>query len=119
MINELIKAVLEQDSAPVVLCDTASIVRYMNPAAIEHYHGNHVGRDVRDCHPPQANVLIERVLAWFGQSPDNNRVYTYRNDKEDKDVYMIALRNAEGALIGYYEKHEYRRRESGELYDMK
>ena len=119
MVNELIKAVLEQDSAPVVVCDMDSIVRYMNPAAIEHYHRDLTGSDVRNCHPARANALIERVLDWFRQSGDNNKVYTYRNDKEDKDVYMIALRNAGGQLIGYYEKHEYRKRETAPLYDMK
>ena len=31
---------------------------------------------------------------------------------------MIALRDAEGNLIGYYEKHEYRNREQGALYAM-
>ena len=31
---------------------------------------------------------------------------------------MIALRNDEGELIGYYEKHEYRNIETMKLYDM-
>lgn len=119
MVNELMKAVLEQDSAPVVICDMNSVVRYMNPAAIERYHRDLTGSDIRSCHPPRANALIEQVLSWFGQSRENNRVYTYRNNKEDKDVYMIALRNGQGELIGYYEKHEYRRRETAQLYDMK
>lgn len=119
MLNQLIKAVLEQDSAPVVICDMDSIVRYMNPAAVEHYHRDLTGSDVRGCHPPHANALIEQVLDWFRQGKENNKVYTYRNDREDKDVYMIALRNVQGELIGYYEKHEYRRRETAELYDMK
>ncbi len=45
-------------------------------------------------------------------------MYTFRNEKENKDVYMIALRNDEGELIGYYEKHEYRNIETMKLYDM-
>jgi len=31
---------------------------------------------------------------------------------------MIALRDEEGELIGYYEKHEYRNIETMKLYDM-
>ena len=31
---------------------------------------------------------------------------------------MVALRD-EGKLIGYYEKHEYRDRETAEMYDIK
>ena len=45
-------------------------------------------------------------------------MYTFRNEKENKDVYMIALRNDAGELIGYYEKHEYRNIETMKLYDM-
>ena len=44
--------------------------------------------------------------------------YTYRNDVENKDVYMVALRDDDGAFIGYYEKHEYRNRETAKLYDL-
>mgnify|MGYP003311822920 CR=1 FL=1 len=60
----------------------------------------------------------ERVLAWFAESRDNNIVYTFRNDEENKDVYMVALRDGDGALIGYYEKHEYRNIETAKLYDI-
>jgi len=34
-------------------------------------------------------------------------------------VYMIALRDESGKLIGYYEKHEFRNRETAKLYDLK
>ena len=37
-------------------------------------------------------------------------------EKEKKDVYMVALRDGDGNLIGYYEKHEYRNRETAKRY---
>jgi hypothetical protein len=58
------------------------------------------------------------VLEWFGKNHENNIVYTFRNDDENKDVYMVALRDNDGNLIGYYEKHEYRNRETAKLYDI-
>ena len=116
------RSVLEQDGAPVVLCDTEHTVVYMNPAAKRRYAaqggGALVGKSLRLCHPPEANARIDRVLTWFRQSEAHNRVYTFRNDEEDKDVYMVALRDESGALIGYYEKHEYRARDTGALYAM-
>lgn len=33
-------------------------------------------------------------------------------------VYMVALRDDAGKLIGYYEKHEYRNRETMKIYDL-
>lgn len=118
MLEQLFKSILEQDKAPVVVCDMQSTVLYMNPAAIARYHVDLTGRSVKSCHPAAANEKIDRVLAWFGESTENNIVYTFRNDQENKDVYMVALRDAEGKLIGYYEKHEYRNRETKRLYDM-
>ena len=118
MINKLFRSVMEQDKSPVVICDMDSVVVYMNPAAISRYHKDITGRNIRECHPPEANAKIDKVLDWFRKSTDNNIVYTYRNDEENKDVYMVALRDDIGTLIGYYEKHEYRNRETSGLYGI-
>ena len=118
MLEQFFKSILEQDKAPVVVCDMQSTVVYMNPAAIARYHCDLTGKSVKCCHPAAANEKIDRVLQWFEKSQENNTVYTYRNDEENKDVYMIALRASDGTLIGYYEKHEYRNRETGKLYDI-
>jgi PAS domain-containing protein len=118
MMEQLFKSILEQDKAPIVVCDMESTVVYMNPSAIARYHRDLTGKNIKICHPAAANERIEQVLAWFAKSRDNNIVYTFRNDEENKDVYMVALRDGDGALIGYYEKHEYRNRETAKLYDI-
>ena len=59
---------------------------------------------------------IREVVGWFQESTEHNRIYTFYNEKENKDVYMVALRNLFGELIGYYEKHEYRNREQERMY---
>lgn len=112
------KAVLEADSAPVVLCNLDHVIIYMNPAAIERYHADLTGKSLRDCHNAQSNEKIDRVIEWFKVSSGNNSVFTFHNEKENKDVYMIALRD-NGKLIGYYEKHSFRNPEKGELYSFK
>lgn len=121
-LNTLFKSVLEQDAAPIVLCDLAHTVVYMNPAAIRRYAKQGgtalLGKSLLDCHGPQSGEMIGRVVAWFEADKSHNRVYTSRNDAEDKDVYMVALRDDDGALIGYYEQHVYRGRETGKRYDF-
>lgn len=116
------KSVLDQDRAPVVLCDLNHTVIYMNPAAGERYAKQGgmtlVGTSLLNCHPPKANEMIERVVEWFQADRTHNLIYTFRNDMENKDVYMAALRDGDGNLIGYYEKHEYRDRETMELYEF-
>ena len=122
MLNKLLKAVLDADLAPVVVCDLSDIIVYMNPTAVERYSKNGgaelVGKSILACHNEQANKKIKDVVAWFEKSADNNRVYTFKNVKENKDVYMIALRDESGKLIGYYEKHEYRTAETMERYKI-
>lgn len=117
-INSFFKSIIDSDKAPVVICDLEHTVVYMNPVAIKHYKRDLTGKNLKSCHPAAANEKIDRVLEWFGKSRDNNIVYTFRNDDENKDVYMVALRDTDGELIGYYEKHEYRNRETAKLYDI-
>ena len=71
-----------------------------------------------NCHNAVSNEKIERVVEWFKANNENNIVYTTRNIKENKDVYIVALRDDNGTLIGYYEKHEYRNAENGSLYNI-
>lgn len=116
---KLFKSILEQDTAPVVVCDTESVIVYMNPSAVSRYHRDLTGSNLKDCHNAESNEKIDKVLDWFRKSNDNNIVYTYCNEKENKDVYMVALRDDDGTLIGYYEKHEYRGKETLGLYEAK
>ncbi len=116
--EQLFKSILDQDKAPIVVCDMNSIIVYMNPSAITRYKKDLTGKSLRNCHPASANEQIDKVLEWFGKNHENNIVYTFRNDDENKDVYMVALRDNDGNLIGYYEKHEYRNRETAKLYDI-
>lgn len=117
-ISSFFKGVIDSDTAPVVICDLEHTVVYMNPVAISRYRTDLTGKSLKACHNAESGAKIDRVVAWFAKSKDNNIVYTSRNDKENKDVYMVALRDATGELIGYYEKHEYRNQETAELYKM-
>lgn len=119
MLNKLFKSVLDTYTAPIVICDINHIIVYMNPSAIERYHKDLTGSSIKDCHNSKSNEMIEKVLDWFKVSKENNVIYTYHNDKENKDVYMVALRDENGELMGYYEKHEYRNRETEAFYNFK
>lgn len=120
-LNALYKSVLDADSQPIVLCDMRHTVVYMNPTAVRRYAKRGgaalVGTNIMDCHAPASREKILQVVDWFAQSPENNDVFTFYSDKENSDVYMIALRNEAGELIGYYEKHESRVPETRRAYE--
>ncbi len=119
-LSDFLKSIIDQDICAVVVCNLEHKIIYMNPAAVRRYAKSGgaelLGKSLMQCHHARSAGQIEKVVQWFGEDRKNNRVYTSYNEKENKDVYMIALRDADGALIGYYEKHEYRNRETREKY---
>lgn len=121
-LSKYFKSIVEQDRCAVVICNPKHEIIYMNPAAIARYEKSGgeklIGTSLLNCHNEKSNELIEKTVEWFKKSTDNNIVYTYRNEKENKDVYMVALRDYDGTLIGYYEKHEYRNIETMKLYNF-
>ena len=116
------KSIIDMDRCAVVVCNPEHEIIYMNPAAAERYakRGGQklVGRSLLDCHGLRSREMIQKVADWFQESSSHNIIYTFRNEKENKDVYMVALRDESGRLIGYYEKHEYRNAETMGLYDF-
>lgn len=116
------KSIIDQDLCSVVICNLEHEIIYMNPAAAARYGkrggASLVGQSIFGCHNKGSEELIRKVTGWFAESVEHNRIYTFRNEKENKDVYMIALRDETGKLIGYYEKHEYRDVETGKVYQF-
>ena len=104
------KSIIDQDVASVVICNLKHEIIYMNPKAVESYHkwGGEalLGKSLMNCHNPKSKEIIEKVVAWFEEDKEHNRIHTFYNEKQAKDVYMVALRDEDGALIGYYEKHK-------------
>lgn len=121
-INQFFKSIIDQDNCSVVICDLQHIIIYMNPQAVLNYANRGgsalVGKSLMNCHNPQSVQAIERVVAWFAESKENNRVHTFYNEKQNKDGYMVALREDDGTLIGYYEKHEFRTKDETPFYEM-
>ena len=115
------KSIVDQDRASIVICNLKHEIIYMNPAAVNSYakRGGDklIGRSLLDCHNQESRDKIQKVVDWFAADESHNLVYTFHNEKQNKDVYMVALRE-EGRLIGYYEKHEYRNSETMKQYDL-
>ena len=115
-LNAYFKSIIEQDREHVVICDLNHTILYMNPSAIRDYAkyggASLLGRN------PQSVAAIQKVVDWFAADKSHNLIFTHYDAKHDRDVYMVALRDDDGTLIGYYEKHESRTRETMKRYDM-
>ncbi len=115
---DFFKALVDADDEPIVICDVKHIIIYMNPTAVKRYAkrggANLIGKSIFDCHNAHSKEIILSVFEKFLNDPTLNKVYTYTKnwDNEDTDVYIVALRDPTGNLLGYYEKHESRIHES-------
>lgn len=116
------RSIIDQDPCAVVICNLEHEIIYMNPSAQARYakRGGFrlIGKNLLHCHNEQSQKAICRVMEWFAESPKHNRIFTFHNPKENMDVYMVALRDEDKKLIGYYEKHESRVPESGQTYSF-
>ena len=121
-LNAFFKSIVDQDRESIVICNLKHEIIYMNPAAVSDYHkwggAALVGRSLLHCHNPHSAQTIQQVVDWFTASPEHNLIYTYHDEKHKRDVYMVALRDADGQLIGYYEKHDSRKAETMKPYDI-
>ena len=115
---DFFKAVLDSEPSSVVVCDLNDTIVYMNPFAVKKYGKNLTGKNLLDCHNEHSRMLIKKTVEWFKKSSDNNSVYEFHNEKENRDVYIIALRDEEKNLIGYWEKHIYRNAETASFFDF-
>ena len=93
--NEIFfRSIIEQDRCPVVICNLEHEILYMNPAAVENYakRGGEklIGKSLLACHNPESAEKIKRVTDWFASDGNHNIVYTFHNEKQNKDVYMVA-----------------------------
>ena len=122
MLSPYFKSIVEQDCCSVVICDLNHTILYMNPAAVaqlQRWGGAALlGKSLLGCHNAASCAAIQRVVDWFAESADHNILFTHHNAKKNRDVYMVALRDENGTLLGYYEKHESRTLETARPYDM-
>ncbi len=117
-----LKSVVDNDTDAVVVCDLSHTMIYLNPAAVKRYEKRGgaalVGKSVLDCHNEHSRRMIERVIEWYQKDASHNVVFLGFQEKRREDLYMIALRDENGKLIGYYEKHACRVRDEAQPYDL-
>jgi nitrogen-specific signal transduction histidine kinase len=100
------KALLDSLTDPLLFTDTEHVIRYMNKAAAKHYSDGErlLGTSLLDCHIDSSRRVIVEVLAKFHAGCEERLI----SENEEKRSFMRAVRHADGAVIGYYERYEKR-----------
>lgn len=95
---------LDSLTIPILFADTDHVVRYLNRAARQYYpEGAHLlGRSLLDCHNRVSRRSIETIVQRMHDGLEEELI----SDTEKKRIYMRAVRDVKGRLIGYYERFE-------------
>ena len=83
--------------------DTEHVIRYMNTAAVAHFDDGEalLGTSLLDCHNKRSRKVILETLAAMREGEDERLI----SDNEKHRIYMRAVRDAAGKVIGYYERY--------------
>lgn len=100
----LMAVLLDSLKDPLVFVDTDHIIRYMNKAAIADFEQGAalIGRSVLDCHNENSRRQIIEILAAMRTGEDERLI----TDNEKQRIFMRAVRDPNGTLLGYYERYE-------------
>ncbi|MBD3366547.1 MAG: PAS domain-containing protein [Candidatus Eisenbacteria bacterium] len=97
-------AALDSLTDPVLVADTDHVVRYMNRAALAHYTGGSelLGTSLLDCHNEASNAVIVETLEAFRNGEEERLI----SESPERRIYMRAVRDDAGTVVGYYERYE-------------
>ena len=101
---EFMAAILDSLKDPLLFADTGHVTRYRNRAGAAYYEEgvSLVGRSLLDCHNQESQEMMVEILAKMHEGLDERLI----TDTEEHRVFMRAVRDPQGNLLGYYERFE-------------
>jgi PAS domain S-box-containing protein len=96
--------ILDSLKDPVLVADTDHRIVYMNAAAKAHYGRGEelLGTSLLDCHNERSCETILQVLEALRRGEEERLI----TDNEKHRIYMRAVRDGGGRVVGYYERYE-------------
>lgn len=101
--DKLFFNIFESIPAPVVFVDTSHVIRFVNRAGREKYNKPGrvlVGRSIFDCHNERSCEIIRRCYDRLAEGED---AVPMRVNKRADVVFLVAVRDEDGVMLGYYE----------------
>jgi DUF438 domain-containing protein len=101
------EAILDSIDSPIMFVDNGHIIRYMNKAAQIQFEkigfSNLVGKSLFDCHKPATKEYIKRI---HGRLLAGETTIFLKVSKDQEKITVVGVRDADGQLLGYYERFE-------------
>ena len=98
------ESLLNSVKDPILVADTNHIVRYMNKAAIAHYSEGEklLKTNLLKCHNEESQKMMIEILDEMQNELEEKLI----TDNEKHRIFMRAVRDDSGKLIGYFERYE-------------
>jgi DUF438 domain-containing protein len=102
--NTVLLAILDSLPSPVVFVDCQHFIRLVNTAGKAQYarFGDLTGKSIFECHNPDSQQKIQTLFQQL-KSGGDELLYS---ENEKRRIYMRAVRDQSGQLLGYYERFE-------------
>ncbi|MBN2428477.1 MAG: PAS domain-containing protein [Deltaproteobacteria bacterium] len=102
--REMLEAFVDSLKDPFMFVDTDHVIRFMNKAAIAAYKrgAGHLGESIFICHNEDSCRIIREVFAKMQEGLEEQLI----TDNDRFRIFMRAVREGSGRLLGYYERYE-------------
>ena len=117
---EFFNGIIDSEEGPIVICNMDYRIIYENPAAIKYYTpvSPLTGKLLSSVMDEEMMSKVTMCVEWFKEDAKNNRVFALHDNHNNMDMYILAIRNSDSKLIGFYGRHEDRTPDSGKLFDL-
>ena len=98
------KSLLNSINDPILVANTNHIVQYMNKAAIAHYSEGEklLKTNLLECHNEESQKMMVEILVEMQNGLEEKLI----TDNEKYRIFMRAVRDTDGNLVGYFERYE-------------
>ena len=102
--GQLMERLLDSLKDPMVFVDSEHVIRYMNKAAVVAHEGGLglIGCSLFDCHNEESKTRILSLFPRLEAGEDEILIV----EEPRRRIYMRAVRDESGRLLGYYERYE-------------
>ncbi|MBO4493991.1 MAG: hypothetical protein J5724_06335 [Ruminococcus sp.] len=119
-LSEFFKGIIDYEEGPIVICSLDYRVIYENPAALHFYTSVSplTGKLLSTVMDEEMMSKVVMSVEWFKEDKKNNKVFALHDKKNNMDMYILAIRNSQSKLIGFYGRREDRNPDSGKEFDL-
>ena len=98
------ESLLNSIKDPILVADTNHIVQYMNKSAIAHYSEGEklLKTNLLECHNEESQKMMIEILIEMQNGLEEKLI----TDNEKYRIFMRAVRDTDGNLVGYFERYE-------------